>query len=383
MHFLMGMFWLGAVLAMISLYVAAAYWVYMAARWCGATWRASRSKETVIMDPPFWRAGDRKRIRSAIVIVVIAGITAYINQRGTWMGEDNAHLQAKEYYVSGQVLNGFRSVLTIFIHPEIPILEPLLWLQKAIYAQGVQLLPEEDGERGVWLNQWFHYHYSKKDREELFIVNWRPTETMRTRLDQWWSSLESMATGSYADRKMEEEHYHLDFTSLAFSYHFCKGYYANHYAGSAHKLALMPEHVERARLLSEWLWELQNKWKRSHKTMEFVRKNPKLEAMYLYILQIELIDNLQGAINHHQFSCDNIAINRYVAARKQFVEPDNGIAAYKRMQNSEEAKRLYKLSVDNGQARSIRYVLRHYCGIEVAGKEGCIRSLWPMFSRLV
>ena len=37
MHFLMGMFWLGAVLAMISLYAAAAYWVYMAARWCGAT----------------------------------------------------------------------------------------------------------------------------------------------------------------------------------------------------------------------------------------------------------------------------------------------------------------------------------------------------------
>ncbi len=367
MHILMGILWLVVVVGVISLYVIAPYFIYVAARWYKVTRRAGKGTADFSDPQPFWTTENSKRIRSIMALVAVASMTVYVNQRVKWMGEDNANLTAKEYYVSGQVLNAFRAMLTTFIHPEIPILAPLHWLQAAIYNQGIQQLPEKDGEKGVWQNQWFHYHYSKKDREELFIVNWRPTETMRARLDQWWNSLESMATGSYADRQMEEEHYYFDFTSLAMSYRLCKGYYASHYAGSEHKLALMPNHVERARLLSEWLWELQSKWRLSSKIMDFIEKNPRLEAMYLYVLQYELGHYLQGTINQHQFSCDNIAIERYVAARKQFVDPDNGIAAYKRMQNSEEAKRLYKLSVDKGS--SVRYVLHNYCRIEVAGKE--------------
>ncbi|WP_306547790.1 hypothetical protein [Desulfobulbus sp.] len=369
MHFLMGMFWLGAVLAMISLYVAAAYWVYMAARWCGATWRASRSKETATMDPPFWRADDRKRIRSAIVIAVIAGITAYINQRATWMGEDNAHLQAKEYYVSGQVLNGFRQALTTVIHPDLFVMYPANALQWAICSQGSKKLPENDGEIGVWQNVWFHSHYSKKGRWQLGLNSGESSDKMRWLLDQWWFCLETMATRPFADKQMEEEHYLRDYPALVFSYERCKGFYSYKKIGSAQRLAMMPEHVARARQLSRWLWELPGKWQASLKAREFNAANPKIVALLQTDLLLELISLIQGEIHERKFGCDNESIQRYVAARKEFVEPVDGLPAYRRMKENDQGKSLYEIVIEDPGARSTKYIITHYCGIEVAGKE--------------
>lgn len=369
MHFLMGMFWLGAVLAMISLYVAAAYWVYMAARWCGATWRGSRSRETAAVDSPFWRAGDRKRIRSAIVIAVIAGMTAYVNQRVTWMGEDNAHLQAKEYYVSGQVLNGFRQALTTVIHPDLFVMYPANALQWAIYSQGSKKLPENDGEIGVWQNVWFHSHYSKKGRWQLGLNSGESSDKMRRLLDQWWFCLETMATRPFADKQMEEEHYLRDYPALAFSYESCKGFYSYKKIGSAQRLAMMPEYVARSRQLSRWLWELPGKWQASPKAREFNAANPKIVALLQTDLLLELISLIQGEIHERKFGCDNESIQRYFAARKEFVEPVDGLPAYRRLKEKDQGKWLYEIVIEDPGARSTKYIITHYCGIEVAGKE--------------
>lgn len=368
MHFVIGLWFLLLTITLIYLYLLVPY---VCLSWFNHVRQKRKAEKQSIEQKKvlFWSKKRKKVAISLAIFVSAVSLTIYAKERIKWMGDDNGNLGAKNYYVSGQVLNSFRTILTNFVHPEIPVMAPLRSLQWVIYNQGVDQLPVNDGEVGVWQNQWFHNHYSKKNRQELFLKNNKPTETFRARLDQWWFCLESMATGSYADKQMEEEHYYLDYPSLALSYYFHKGFYANHYAGSAHKLALIAKHVERAKILSNWLWELQPKWQQSSKTMAFIKNNPKLEAMYLYVLQAELTHYLQGTINQHQFSCDNIAIRRYVKARQQFVEPENGRPAYKRMKSGDQANRLYNWSIDNAQARSIRYVLRHYCGVEVVGKE--------------
>ncbi len=368
MHFLISLLLLILSIGLICLYCLLPYFV---AVWIKRTWQKgmAEGQEAEYQPGPFWDKKRKAVLRSVALLVSIASIVLYIDQRIKWMGQDNANLKAKEYYVAGQVLNTFRGALTAIIHPEIPVMAPLRGFQKLICNMGVKQLPENDGEIGVWQNQWFHHHYSKKNRKELFIRNENPTESMRDLVDQWWISLKVMAIGTFADQQMEEEHYYLDFPSLALSYYLKKGYFADHYAGSQHSLALMPKHVERARLLSTWLWDLQFKWQQSAKTMAFIKKHPKLEAMYLYVLQAEFIHYQQGLINQHQFTCDNIAAQRYARARQQFIEPASGRPAYLRMKSSEQAKRLYRWSIDSAQARSMRYVLRHYCGIEVVGKE--------------
>ncbi len=179
-------------------------------------------------------------------------------------------MTAKEYYVVGQVLNVFRSILTNFIHPEIPILIPATWLQEHIYYQGVKYLPNNDGEKAVWQNQWFNYHYTKRGRRALFAVNWESSpETIRL-LDNWWHCLQIMATKPFAHRKMEINHYYCDFPSLAMAYSLEKGFYSGKILGSAHELAKIPEYVDRSRKLSGWLLDLREKWKTSQDMMLFL-----------------------------------------------------------------------------------------------------------------
>ena len=127
------------------------------------------------------------------------------------LGSDNANLEAKEYYVAGQVLQGFRTILTAFIHPEIPLLLPANRMQEIIYGAGTRYLPENDGEIAVWQNAWFHYHYHKRGRRPLFVVNWEPSDKMVKMLDQWWFCLKTMTTKPFADRQMETEHYYRDY----------------------------------------------------------------------------------------------------------------------------------------------------------------------------
>lgn len=369
MHFLMGVFWLSAVMVMISLYVASAYFLYMAVRWFTATWRASGAKGTSSDSLPFWTAVDRKRILSAIVIAVIASMTAYVNQRATWMGEDNANLKAKEYWVSGQVLNGFRQALTTVIHPDLFVMLPANGLQWAIYYQGSKKLPENDGEIGVWQNVWFHSHYSKKGRRQLGLNSGESSDKMRQLLNQWWFCLETMATKPFADKQIKEEHYLRDYPALAFSYERCKGFYSFKKIGSAQRLAMMPEHVARSRQLSTWLWELPGKWQASPKAREFNAANPKVVALLQTDLLLELISLIQGEIHERKFGCDNESIHRYVAARKEFVEPADGLPANKRMKEKVQGERLHEIVIEDPGARSTKYVITHYCGIDVAGKE--------------
>jgi len=369
MHFLMGILWLAAAIVMIAVYVAAAYFVFMWVRWLVATLWSSRSEETARERVQLWKAGDRRRIRSAIVIAAVASMTVYINQRITWMGEDNANLEAKEYWVAGQVLNGFRQALTTVIHPDLFVMLPANALQWAIYYQGSKQLPANDGEIGVWQNVWFHSHYSKKGRRQLGLNSGESSDKMRRLLDQWWFCLETMATKNFADRQMEEEHYLRDYPSLAFSYERCKGFYSHKKIGSAQRLAMIPEHVERARQLSTWLWELPSKWQASPKAREFNAAHPKVVALLQADLLLELKSLIQGEIHERKFGCDNESVQRYVAARNEFVEPANGLPAYKRMKEKDQGGRLYNIVIDGPGARSTKYVINHYCRIEVAGKE--------------
>lgn len=369
MHFLIGLFWFVAVMGMIAFYVAFIYLLYLFIRW----FRAKRHTKLAIGwsdDPvPFWLSFDFKRLRAAFIIIVVASMTTYISQRIKWMGEDNAHLQAKEYWVAGQVLNGFRKALTSVIHPDVFIMWPAEGMQRLIYRQGSRQLPENDGEIGVWQNAWFNYHYIKKGRRNLGVNTGESSDKMRQILDQWWFSLEKMGSMPFADKQMEEEHYLRDYPALAFWYKMYDGFYTKKLIASAHRLAKIPEHIDRHRRLSVWLWKLPANWKSSVKSLNFNAAHPKIVALNQTSLIFTLQALIQGEIHARKFSCTNESIQRYVTARKEFTEGINGLPAYKTMEDQEQGERLWRIAVDSHGARSAKYVIKHYCGIDVAGKE--------------
>lgn len=367
MHFLIGLFWFFMVIVMIGLYVGVAYLLFMVIRFYRARKRANL--ETGWDDPVFWMSVDFKRLRAACIIVLAASMTAYISQRIKWMGEDNANLKAKEYWVSGQVLNGFRQALTTVIHPDMFIMWPAEGLQRLIYGMGSWQLPENDGEIGVWQNVWFNYHYIKKGRRNLGVNTGESSNKMRRILDQWWFSLEAMGSRPFADRQMEEEHYLRDYPALAFWYRMYAGFYTKKLIASASRLANIPKHVERYSRLSKWLYELPTKWQSSVKARNFNATHPKVVALAQTALIRTLQALIQGEIYERKFSCTNESIQRYVAARKDFIDGINGLPAYKTMADRKQGDRLWRIAIDLPGARSAKYVIRYYCGIDVAGKE--------------
>jgi acetate kinase len=53
------------------------------------------------------------------------------------------------------------------------------------------------------------------------------------------------------------------------------------------------------------------------------------------------------------------------------------------MKSTAEAERVYYLVVSNTGARSIKYVITHYCGYEVAGKANVSRyASWARFHKV-
>jgi hypothetical protein len=310
-----------------------------------------------------------KLARGTLIFCLVSMVCVYGLQMRKWMGRDNANLDAKQYWVAGQTLNGFRQILTTFIHPDIPIMVPADLLQHWIYERGARYLPENDGEIGVWQNAWFHYHYSKKGRRALWIVSEKPSARMVHLLDQWWLSLKLMATKPFADKQMEVEHYYRDFASLAFSYEQYKGYYSGKKIASAHHIAQMPEQIEKARLLSQWLWALRHKWQNSYDTAQFIQRHPKVEAMLEIVVLFQAKSIIQGEIYARTFACGNESIQSYMEMRKIFAEPDSGKPAYARMKSRTQGQRLYRMAIESAGARSTKYVIKQYCGYEPVGKE--------------
>lgn len=85
--------------------------------------------------------------------------------------------------MAGQVVFAHRKIAEQFLPPENPITWPYTKLQEFIYNWGAQLLSKDDGEMGVWKNQWFLYLYSRKSHRPYGVGNLEHVERMVALLD--------------------------------------------------------------------------------------------------------------------------------------------------------------------------------------------------------
>ncbi len=310
----------------------------------------------------------RPKVRSTFILfILVSHLTLYTTQYATWALGDNAHWKAKQYWVAGQVLNGVRRVMTLVVHPQIPVMYPADLLQKLIYRWGTHYLPDNDAEIAVWQNTWFHYHYTFKTRRALISPSHKPSPETVKLLDQWWFCLETMATKPFADHQMEVEHYYRDFPALAFNYTLHKGFYSGKKVASNQRMAQLPEHVERSRLLVRWLTELKEKWQSAPSSRTLINTHPKIELLRQATLLLELPDLIQGEICAGRFNCDNPSVRQYLAVRQEFTDPPDGRAVYHRL--GRQGQYLYEAVIEGTAARSTKYVIKHFCGQIAAGKE--------------
>ncbi|PNU18528.1 hypothetical protein C2E25_17175 [Geothermobacter hydrogeniphilus] len=329
-----------------------------------------RKPKRTTLDAVIFEPDKRRKALSFLLIVfLVYHLAFYIQQRQQWMGRDNAHLEAKEYFVAGQVLYGFRALLTRFIHPDIVVLWPLNALQEKIYSDGVKLLPKKDGERYVWQQLWFLYPYTRTLRETWDGDDNKYSPNMVKLLDRYWDSLQGMATQPFADAQMKHEQYYRNFPALAFYYNLKKAQHYESVWGALQVLAQDPVQIERTNLLIRWLGELRSKWQDAQTMRNVLKKHPLIAVARQEALLSGLEFAMETLILNKQFRCDHPYVQLYVKTRAEFVGSREHPSPLMRLRNAKQREYHYDARINWVGARFYKRMLPKYCGIEVAGEE--------------
>jgi hypothetical protein len=366
LHFFGGLFYLVSVFVVLSMYLLLVlgflFVIVFIINQIRTGWRYDAWDATV-------KLFTLRRIKVVLMLFAALNLIVYLKQREEWMGDDNANFAAKEYYVAGQVLYFYRAVLSDCVYPgKYRIFSPLDWLQEQIYNQGIQYLPKDDGEIGVWTDVWLTYPYSKRLRIPYCHSGSVEVELpiRAAFLDRAWFSLQAMATRPFQDQQMYRQHYLRNFAGMAHYYAYRKYEYV---IDGRREYAQKPEYIARDEQLVGWLLELKKKWVKEASVQGFLNRHAKVEVMREVALMMELVDIMVGRIWTGKFDCSDPYFQLYADVRKEFSEDvDNIKPAILRMTNKKEARQFYYVVVNSEIGRFSKYVLKKYCGYEeIAG----------------
>lgn len=376
-HILWSIFYLLISIGLVLVYMAAGvvlligiYWLLVILKWCYHLlpprqwdWKGAHQRLCSLCKP--------KLFLWIVVLFTLFNAAFYMHQRLDWMDDDNDNLTAKEYYVAGQVLYFYRAVLFDFVYPGKYLwTRPLDWLQEKIYDRGVQYLPEDDGEIGIWNDAWFIYPYSKRMVKPYnHSHTWEASQRISAEFyKQVWFNLETVATRKFRDRQMYTQHYLRNFAGMAHYYAYKKTGYA--YKGFWQNYVQMFHLVERDKKLVDWLLQLEQQWQEEEKLVRFIDHHPKVEVMRQVAIIMELVDIIGSSIWEKSFSCDSPYLQMYADIRKLFAKGDGeGKPAVLRMHNRREAIQFTNVAINSKGARFTKYIMKQYCGFEeVAGQ---------------
>lgn len=369
MHFLISLGFLVFFMAVSFAYLAAGYGLLRGLRFLVLRMKGRNE--------PLWGGTPRKKAVFGLAVVVAFYLSLYASMYVKWCGSDNAHLKAKQYFAVGQTLAGLRLTVTKVLNPDNPVLLPLNTLQRLIYLQGSRYLPENDGEIGVWNDLWFNYPYIQRMAVPYGTSDTEPSYRMRNLLDSIWFSMEQMSTKSFVDKQMEREQYFQNFPRMAFYYFINKGYYNDRLIGSNRDLLQDPMYLYRLKKFYPWLDELRNRWIKNNIYKKIKQSKPKIETLRQSVSIGVLGKLIESSIYPKNFSCENVYIHLYIEARREFSDPNsiNYVFGRYHRQEKEQAELIYQGTIDSITSSFKKYIIEHYCKIEVPGEEAFFEKL--------
>jgi|GEM_PF-6407014 len=302
-------------------------------------------------------------IRALILVFVFQGVL-YIGQRNHWMGSESAHLEAKEYWVAGQVVFAHRKIAEKYLHPENPMTWAYTKLQKLVYQKGTALLPKDDGEVGVWQNQWFLYLYARKSRRPYGVGDLKMEPKMIPLLNNCWTALEQMATKPFEDSLMERQ-YLLSYPALARYYNTHDGHYTGKLYDSGTLARKNSTIMRRLKMLIAWLNALDTKWN-STGLREILNEKYSVVLATKFGTEMAIVHEIIfSKALHRKLRCDDIMVHRFHEMFKIAMSDDiskNSILLYN-LENRKQAKSIYKSTVYSVKGCSGRYLLTKGCNL--------------------
>lgn len=376
LHVFAGLFFLVCCMAMTLAYVYGVYVVVVALKKglfkirfykARLKWMAGDGPNpSEIMSPPLMEFRNKRFLIKALRIIVLLLVVVYARQRATWMGNENTHYKAKEYYVAGQVVFAHRRIMEFAFHPENILIRPYTALQNLIFKCGIRYLSEDDGERYVWENRWFLYLYTQKMLRPFGVGDDKYEPVMVALLDRCWKSMEGMATCEINDIQMRREYY-LGFPTLASYYSLYQGHFTGKLMGAG-KIRRKTEYmIQRTYKTLHWLDQLKASWEKTGLMQEIKTKHPFVAACRQGTILDLLQDLALVIVSQGQFSCDHPLIERLYREYQDAMsdDPDRNYFLLYSRKNSRQAKMLYQPSVYGGRGSAANYLLSHICGKEM------------------
>ncbi len=372
LHIFAGLFYLLLSMLLVCGYYLCLYLLLPLGQRLLARVKRIMNKQVVQPWPLLWFVTPEKRRRFVVglglIVLLMGGF--YLHQRLTWLGDNNANYAAKEYYIAGQPLALVRIGLCEIFNPENRLLMPLNALQRSIYARGTALLPENDGEHAAWKDMWFHYPYIRRMHNPYGTSHRRASLPMRQLLDDIYATIEIVATHPFADGQIEQEA-SKKLPRAAFYYSLNCGYYADKKIGSYWPLLHDVAFVRKKKNLNHWLVELRQRWIAADNYDEIKRSNPKIELTRQLLVIHFSSDLLTASLYPKEFTCHHPRIADFLQARRDFTDPkaDDYVWGTLYKQDPKQAELLYTMAIDAESVSFSKYMLNHYCAIEVPGEE--------------
>lgn len=272
---------------------------------------------------------SKRRLVTYVIACSVIAFGLYTYERKHWITSDSAHLDAKQYLVVGRVLIDFRSIGYRFIYPERLIWRPASLLQDLITTTGLNLIPESDGERGIWKYQFVLVPYINRLHLPHTKEVYRLIETSE-------EILETLLTKEIEDKDFDQKYKYITYPLVTLYYFYSyksqyflepgpKRYYEGFYKD--------PIQYEKLKLVVDWALQMEEEWARYPEVLDFMEQNPMIELSHIASVALLLQEILEYQIQHLLFTCDDKylklnweAVTRYSADDSPYHEvgPDQG-----------------------------------------------------------
>lgn len=311
------------------------------------------------------------RTKKNIIIIMIlifigVNISFYIKERIHWMGEGHTNLQAKEYYILGNMVFFYRKILNIIFDVDNPIMYPLNKLQELIYNKGSKYLPNDDGEIAIWKYKFYLYFYVHKDYMPDFTPKY-PNDISSERialLDEIYWTIETLATKRITDKEMNEEMKYMILPNLATFYDTKQTNYFGTKSGFYRTQALMDssKHMQRVENIIEWLTKFKSEWT-TVLEKKIYKQHPVIIVNHYFALHENLTYLIRKNLNSKTFDCKHPYTDLFVKSRDEMYGDGESSALFRLPKRQTE---LYfdMIFIGTEMSNEILYLLHQKCGIE-------------------
>ncbi len=125
------------------------------------------------------------------------------------------------------------------------------------------------------------------------------------------------------------------------------------------------------KILNHWLVALRQHWIAGGIYDEIKRSNPKIELTRQLLVIHFSSDLLTASLYPKEFTCQHPRIADLLRARRDFTDPaaDDYVWGTLYKQDPKQAELFYTMAIDAESVSFSKYMLNHYCAIEVPGEE--------------